>query len=270
MKENKVDIKKIILLYVSILIALGIYLVSNTLLFKLNLGNVYPQFISELILATLAVVIAIIYKKIDALKFTFKGFGTGLLCSLFLLITPAFILLSIAIKTPEKYAATISIFEIIASLLTALLIGIAEELLYRGTLLNYFFDFFGRDSKKNVLKAIFCSSFLFGISHITNILKGAAISGTIVQIINAVCVGVLFSAIYFRSNKNLWPAIIAHAFFDFASLISTGILTGNSIKSSIGSYDSSALFVSFIALMIGLFLLRKKKITPLLSESENI
>ncbi len=94
-----------------------------------------------------------------------------------------------------------------------LFVGIAEEFLCRGWLQNEFIERFSND-RNSVIKSIILSSLVFGVMHIIN-LSEQTVFETILQIINAVSVGVLLGSIYYKT-KNIWSVIFLHAFYDFA------------------------------------------------------
>ena len=93
--------------------------------------------------------------------------------------------------------------EIIFHFLTMLNIGFIEEVIFRGFL-------FKMMAKTNVKSAIIVSSVTFGIGHIVNLLNGADLVATLLQICYAISVGYLFVIIFYKS-KSIFPCIIAHS-----------------------------------------------------------
>lgn len=83
-----------------------------------------------------------------------------------------------------------------------LCVGFLEELIFRGFL-------FKALCKDNLKQAIIISSVTFGIGHIVNLLNGAEVVPTMLQICYAVAAGFLFTYI-FHSSGSLWPCILAH------------------------------------------------------------
>ena len=113
----------------------------------------------------------------------------------------------------------ISIKEVIALLLYTILIGIFEELLCRGWILNKFLKRFNKN-RKDVLFSIIMSSVVFGGIHIINYFGGQDFYQTIAQIFNAISMGVILGSLYYRT-RNIWSCILLHAFWDFCLLMST-------------------------------------------------
>lgn len=100
--------------------------------------------------------------------------------------------------------------EILFYILTMLNVGFIEEIIFRGFL-------FKMMEKSNVARAIIVSSITFGIGHIVNLLNGADVVLTLMQICYAVAIGYLF-VIIFRKSKSLVPCIIAHSLINGSSI----------------------------------------------------
>lgn len=100
--------------------------------------------------------------------------------------------------------------QIIFHILTMINIGFIEEVIFRGFL-------FKMMEKDNVKSAIVVSSITFGIGHIVNLLNGAALFPTLMQICYAMAIGYLFVIIFYKS-KSLVPCIIAHGLFNALSI----------------------------------------------------
>lgn len=83
-----------------------------------------------------------------------------------------------------------------------LCVGFLEELIFRGFL-------FKALCKDNLKQAIIISSVTFGIGHIVNLLNGAEVVPTLLQICYAVAIGFLFTYIFLTSGS-LWPCVLAH------------------------------------------------------------
>ena len=84
-------------------------------------------------------------------------------------------------------------------ILTMFLVGMNEEVIMRGIVLNLFADRFS-NTRRGVLAAIILSSVIFGAAHIPNVLSGVPLSSALIQALQATLLGVLFAAIYLRSG----------------------------------------------------------------------
>lgn len=105
-----------------------------------------------------------------------------------------------------------SIDEIIFHILTMINIGFIEEIIFRGFLYKML-------AKDNVKIAILVSSITFGIGHIINLLNGALLLPTIMQICYSISIGYLFAIIFYKS-KSIVPCIITHCLVNSLSIFS--------------------------------------------------
>lgn len=92
--------------------------------------------------------------------------------------------------------------EIIFFIISMIGVGFLEEIIFRGFL-------FQMMAKDNIKTAIIVTSLTFGIGHIINLVNGADLIPTIIQICYATATGYLF-AVILHKGKSLWPCIITH------------------------------------------------------------
>lgn len=92
--------------------------------------------------------------------------------------------------------------EIIFHIITMIGVGFLEEIIFRGFL-------FQMMAKENIKSAIIVTSLTFGIGHIINLLNGADLVPTLIQICYALSIGYLFAIILYK-GQSLWPCIITH------------------------------------------------------------
>ena len=91
-----------------------------------------------------------------------------------------------------------------------LCVGFLEELLFRG----FLFRALCRSGKKS---AVLISSLTFGAGHIVNLLNGAELVPTLLQIVYAVAVGFLFVVLFLRSGS-IVPCILTHSVLNALSV----------------------------------------------------
>lgn len=96
-----------------------------------------------------------------------------------------------------------SILESVLWTVTMLCVGFLEELIFRGFL-------FQALRKENLVRAVVISSVTFGLGHIVNLLSGADLLPTLLQIVYATAAGFLFTVIFYRSGS-LLPCILTHS-----------------------------------------------------------
>jgi len=109
-------------------------------------------------------------------------------------------------------AMNVSPAETALHILSMFCVGFIEEVIFRGLL-------FKAMCKSNVKQAILVSSITFGIGHIVNLLNGADVLSTVLQICYAIAIGFLFTVIFYK-GKSLLPCIIAHGIFNSLSIFS--------------------------------------------------
>lgn len=96
----------------------------------------------------------------------------------------------------------LSVPETALFILSMVCVGFLEEVIFRGLL-------FQAIRKDNVKTAILISSLTFGFGHIVNLLNGAEVLPTLLQICYATAIGFLFVVIFYR-GKSLIPCIVTH------------------------------------------------------------
>ena len=96
-----------------------------------------------------------------------------------------------------------TVLESVLWTVTMLCVGFLEELIFRGFL-------FQALRKDNLVRAVVISSVTFGIGHIINLLNGAELLPTLLQIVYATAAGFLFTVIFYRSGS-LLPCILTHS-----------------------------------------------------------
>ena len=97
---------------------------------------------------------------------------------------------------------SLSFLEICLYVFSMLCVGFLEELIFRG----FLFRALCRDNLKT---AILISSVTFGVGHVVNLLNGAEMVSTLLQIVYAIAIGFTFTYLFLVSGS-IWPCIICH------------------------------------------------------------
>lgn len=124
------------------------------------------------------------------------------------------------------------------SFVLMLLVGINEELIFRGLALGGFLLWFGK-KKNGVLIASIISSIIFGYIHVMVEIDFTTMLSVITGLLKTLETA-MFGFIFCRAileNKNYWGAIIAHAIFDWV-LIAGTLLISSDFELSYVSQDS--------------------------------
>ena len=139
------------------------------------------------------------------------------------------------------------------SLAVALSAGVCEEAAFRGMTVSYLMRQWRGQS--SIPSTIILSSVLFGLVHGSNILVGAPVAKTIIQILSATATGCFLGALFLRSG-NLIPLMIMHFLFDVVAFMSAsnikenGAFNENAISSIADVSFELVLGAAFIALTI--------------------
>ncbi len=102
--------------------------------------------------------------------------------------------------------------ETVLYIVSMLLVGFLEEVIFRGLL-------FQAMRPNGVKSAFLVSSLTFGLGHAVNLLNGAELLPTLLQVCYAAAIGFLFTVIFYK-GKSLWPCILTHSLFNALSVFS--------------------------------------------------
>ncbi len=173
----------------------------------------YPKgdfVIQESILAVLVFIVMLIFKNSYVFTQEKQKFRVGLFYGLFYIISSIALILLFGVL----FGAFKNGYAVLNLALACFLIGICEEFLCRGWLLNEFLERFG-ETKKGIWYSIIISGLIFGLMHIMNISAGQNAIGTITQVISAAATGIVFGLIYYKT-KNIWSVVVLHGLWDFS------------------------------------------------------
>lgn len=130
--------------------------------------------------------------------------------------------------------------EIVLHILTMLNIGFIEEIIFRGFL-------FRMMEKTSERSAVWVSSLTFGVGHVINLLGGAQLIPTLLQIGYAVSIGYLFVRL-FQKSRSLIPCIVTHALMNALSVFNK--------ENDLYLYISSAFLI--VVPLVYAFVIRRK------------
>ncbi len=117
-------------------------------------------------------------------------------------------------------------------LVTMLLVGVYEEVLFRGIV------FYGFDKKFGKLVAVLASSVLFGAMHYVNWVTGQELASTHHQVIHAAGMGLMYAGLRLHLGTIIFP-ILLHGYWD-----ATVFLFGTLISSETAASANDSAFVS--------------------------
>lgn len=218
--QSKVPQKKKMNIVLFTLIMLAIFLfVTEIIIYGYGGSTIYqavtyyPQgklVISETILAVMVLIVMLLFKNFYVFTQKKESIKTGLFYGLFYLIGAVLFMLLFGLGMGGFFSG-LGLFNVFVG---ALLVGLCEEFLCRGWLLNEFLERYG-DTKKGVWYSIIISGLIFGLIHLGNFFHGQDIVSTFTQIMNASATGIAFGLIYYKT-RNIWSVIILHGLWDFS------------------------------------------------------
>ena len=191
------------------------------------------SFVVNTVLSACLVGLVLLLKKSD-----YYGFVKVRNPKKYLYFIPLAVIVSVNLWNGFNVSNTAS--EIVFHILTMINIGFIEELIFRGFL-------FRMMEKSSVTCAIIVSAVTFGIGHVVNLLNGAELIPTLMQICYATAIGYLFVMIFHKS-KSLIPCIITHCLVNSLSVFN--------VENTLSLYVAPV-FLTAIPLVYGLYIDKK-------------
>ena len=146
-------------------------------------------------------------------------------------------------------------YNIIFFFIAVCLVGLVEELVFRGVVSNLLLRAFPK-TKGGITGAVVLGGVLFGLMHFSNMGAGVKFSSCLIQVISAGLMGVLFCMIY-ASTRNFWMLAIFHTVVDMGGLLSSGIFEGGGVADRINEF-SAMNCVAFVVLGIPMLVMLRK------------
>lgn len=130
------------------------------------------------------------------------------------------LLLLLTVNLWHGFVMNLTVAEAVLYILTMLLVGFLEEVIFRGLL-------FGAMKKDSLKAAVIVSSLTFGMGHIINLFNGsgAELLPNILQVVYAAATGFMLVMLYLRTKSLIVP-IVFHGVFNALSVFADeGALT---------------------------------------------
>lgn len=259
----KNQVNTIIFSLLVIIINFAIYNITHVLLSNVYVEKVLAEVIGRLIACICMLIFY--YKVFDIKDFGlqnknfFKGLFIGGLMFLDIINIMAGTLIQLSdykVVMPSLYLITILIFD-------EIFIGIFEEFLFRGIVLNTFLAKMKSDSFTSKIAAIVISSILFGVVHLLNLFDSPnLINDTIAQVFYSTFIGIFYGALYMRT-KNIWVVVFYHIMYNASGEIPIIFfdVPNQAVTDSTVSYALLNILVSSIYMFAGFFIARKLRDT---------
>lgn len=267
MKIKVLKLSKVGVIFFCVLIALGYMLITHGIawiyrgIVRVELPGQYTM---DMIKEGLDSIVSISVLFIMGYGYVLKQKGVGLLQGLYVSAFLSGYLIAGITTNIIEYSANPpgevnTAIEILVFMVTMLLIGITEEVLLRGCILNLLLERFS-DTRRGIWGAVLIESAIFGALHLLNVFAGVKPVAAFWQSVNAFLIGLVFSAIYIRC-KNLWIPIVLHAGYDFTALMKSGIFGLGSQVDTINNASGLNWVMCLLLTGVTVVLLKKKKTT---------
>lgn len=244
-------------------VTVALFLVLHELAPRILLGiyNIIPVNVGilYLVLVALALAACIIHNKMHE-KDGYKGvFSFGKSKQLFVYLLIAILLLhKLSTVLPDliKNTGTVGL-PTFSTFCIALQAGVTEEAMFRAIPIALMM-YMAKDSKR-IYAAMIISALFFGCSHFYNIIAGAALNTTLIQVASCISSGFIYAAIYLRTGSII-PCMVYHFGEDIIGTMLVSNATGLMTESifTFETYIGVAL-LAIVEIAIGLFLVRKVK-----------
>ena len=259
-----------VLFSISALILFDVFLLAIGLI----LGNLvtvdgyYRQLaLSEFAAAAVSVVFLILSGKGKSVLKSRKGFFGSLWVGAYEIVLIALAFVGVAAQNASESLEPVG--NIIVFVVCMLLVGIAEEVLFRGVITDCILEKYGKD-KKGIILAVFVSGLIFGLAHLSNIFYADVNpAGVLIQVAQAAALGIFFGAVYMRTH-NIFAVIFLHAAMDFVSLSSSGLWGAGTVESSIGELSAINLVSVIVYLVPAIFIMRFSKLNEYLEQRSKV
>lgn len=245
----------------SIIACFGVYNIAHVLLtyvgVEQRLAEITGRFLSS-------IGILILYHQLfDIKKLGIKkeNFFKGLITGGFLFVVTLCNFLLLLVEYSEYPVIVPPLYVIMIVAMEQISVGIFEEFLFRGLILNTFLEKMKNHQLKGKIIAIILSSVLFGLTHFLNLFEHPnMIYTSLVEVCFATFTGIFLGALYLRS-KNIWVVVFYHTLVDLVSdfTIIFYKIPVTAMEDMIFTEAMLNILVNTIFIFAGIFLARKLK-----------
>lgn len=249
----------------------AIYNIMHVLLVSVHVEQKLAEVVGRLISCTCMLIF--FYKVFDIKDFGLKNsnFLKGLFIGGLMFLDIINIMAGTLIQLSDYKVVMPSLYLISILIVEEIFIGIFEEFLFRGIILNTLLIKMNSSTFISKIAAIIISSVLFGIVHLLNLFDNPdLINDTIAQVFYSVFIGIFFGALYLRT-KNIWVVVFYHIMYNSASEIPVIFfnIPNQTVTDSTISDALLNILVSSIYMFAGFFIARKLRDTRDIKSMKN-
>jgi membrane protease YdiL (CAAX protease family) len=235
--------------WLALLLALG--RVLSPIYLATHLPFLLYETMAEVLLALIVILPITLLKWWPEIGFTRGINGRGILICLF----PIILIAGPSILGLPLIVGQASGLILATAITLSLLVGFAEEGMFRGVLLRSLLP-------KGIGPAVLISALCFACVHLTNLLSGASWGYVLGQLVLAFGTGVLFATLRLRTGS-IWPCILLHAARDVVGLIYFGINPAIVQATPSNTANIVNIVFCFVYLLISFILLRPSQVRKL-------
>jgi membrane protease YdiL (CAAX protease family) len=173
----------------------------------------------------------------------------------YLNLIPAYLIIIALLGLSAQDLSTIAPTNLMLLLLGCLMVGFAEEYMFRGLLQPLFLKKYG--SRKNgIFISILLTSVFFGVFHLLNLVKNDNVGQVLIQVVFAMFIGFFFGVLVLKTNK-LLPVAITHGLinFFFSLAFLPGLKTGQ--DDVVDTVSFAPIILTLPLFIIGLLIYKK-------------
>ena len=170
-------------------------------------------------------------------------------------LIPVYLFILALLSLPSKDLSLIEPGNLLLLLFACLMVGFAEEYLFRGLLQPLFLKKYAT-RERGILLSILFPALCFGLFHLINLAKNDNAGQVLVQVVFATFIGFFFGVLVLKTRK-LVPIAITHGLINF--FFSLALLPGwKPVEEDVVETVSIAPIIVFLPLLIaGLLIYRK-------------
>ena len=246
---NLVENKSALFVTVALLIVIGsiMLLPAQALLLSVIQDDFKSEYVALFLKMSLLFVIGNRLVKMNNLE-TLSGLSKAHTWRFrYLNLIPVYLFILGLLSVISRDLGNISSLNMLLLLAACLMVGFAEEYLFRGFLQSFLLKK-NRSKKQGIFLSILSSSVFFGLFHLLNLVKNDNAGQVVVQVIFATFIGFFFGALLLKTNK-LFPIAITHGLTNF--FFSLALLPGIKAPENTASETVSlAPIILFLPLLI--------------------
>lgn len=173
----------------------------------------------------------------------------------YLNLIPLYLILKAIIGLSNQDLSAVDPINLILLLLGCLMVGFAEEYLFRGLLQSLFIKKY-RSRENGIFISILITSVIFGGFHLLNLVKNDNVGQVLTQVVFAMLIGVFFGVLVIKTNK-LIPVAITHGMinFFFSIALLPGLLPGE--EDAVDAVSIAPILLTFPLFIIALLIYKK-------------